>query len=147
MALACISGWPDAPDSPLHSRAADETGACAGGVEPVVVPDDENSARTSNCANEGIASAATNAAPSKIVDGRTPVMPIALVTYSAVIARLPMGKLYGCSPVNMPPCGPAPSPGAHALSVQSDRRHETDSQSRIPGRTPRHPLPAGHQGD
>src|SRR5688572_14766558 len=60
MALACISGWPDAPDSPDHSRGVG-LGVTAGvcdGVDPVVPDDDENSERTSNCAADGPAIAA-----------------------------------------------------------------------------------------
>ena len=61
MAEACISGWPEAPSSPVHSRGAWLGAASCGGV-CVAVPGDENSERRSNCATAGATPAISAAA-------------------------------------------------------------------------------------
>src|SRR5262245_11159619 len=74
IACAVISGWPDAPDSPLHSGAADGAGpvgaAPAGGTVPVVAlaPNSERRSNPWPSAGEAKAPAANAAAPSRQID-------------------------------------------------------------------------------
>ena len=125
MALACISGWPDAPDSPVHSRGAwlgGATGAC-GVVDPVVPA----AARTANAGRAAPATAAATAiatsaaAPASVVLRGS--LSIGTCRNLALLLACTMGNIYGCSFVNEAASQRRvnASPSAHFFPVASVR--------------------------
>src|SRR5262249_40450114 len=106
IASAVINGWPEAPDSPLHSGAAGDTCAWAG-TEPVVADRGENRVRMSKPWPLAVPPTATSVA--------TPKSPAARVAFDRkrvaiwvrpwtperlIAARLPRGNIYDCRTVN-----------------------------------------------